>query len=230
MRNDNLENQVNLFDYMPDDSSTKEAAYSRKLDVVKMNYEEAESVTWQELFSGFNKLHAITFSSGINFIYRLLDLFDSAEIIFGCENVISYTLQEILAYQNNLLIEMRKKAGNRKKELLDRIDTGSVHFYVARAKLSHEKIYLLEADDGRKRVIMGSANMSFHAFGGVQRENICYVDGDAAYDWYFDVFQSLKTDSSDEISKKALDVADLAENIDELPIAQTTKSMERFSF
>ena len=31
MRNDNLENQVNLFDYMSDDSSTKEVVYSRKL-------------------------------------------------------------------------------------------------------------------------------------------------------------------------------------------------------
>ncbi len=224
MRNDNLENQVNLFDYMSDDSSTKEVVYSRKLDVVKMNYEEAKSVTWQELFSGFNKLHAITYSSGISFIYRLLEMFDSAEIIFGCENVISYTLQDIFAYQNNLLVEMRKKAGNKKQELLDKIDAGTVHFYIARTKLSHEKIYLLEADDGRKRVIMGSANMSFHAFGGVQRENICYVDGDAAYDWYFDVFQSLKDDSSDEISKKALNIGDLAENIDELPISQTTKT------
>lgn len=224
MKNDNLENQVNLFDYIPEDSPSKEVVYSRKLDVVKMNYVEAESLTWQDLFSGFNKMYAITYSSGISFVYRLLEMFDSAEIILGCESVIPYTLQEILAYQNNVLEEMRKKAGNRKKELLDKIDARTVRFYVARAKLSHEKIYLLAAHDGRKRVIMGSANMSFHAFGGVQRENICYVDGDAAYDWYFDVFQSLKTDSSDEISKKALDIANLAENIDELPIAQTTKA------
>ena len=45
-----------------------------------------------------NRIKAITFSSGINFVYRLLDLFKDAEIIFGCEEVMSYTMQEIMAY------------------------------------------------------------------------------------------------------------------------------------
>ena len=70
---------------------------STPLDVVRMEFSGAETLSWQELFSGFDTLHAITYSSGISFVYRLLDLFEEAEIIFGCDEVISYSLQEIMA-------------------------------------------------------------------------------------------------------------------------------------
>lgn len=155
-----------------------------KIDVVKMDYVGAESMEWKELFSGYTSLKAITFSSGIGFISKLLDLFKESEIIFGCEAVMSYNLQEIMAFQNQLIERIRKEPGKAKEKILDRIDKGEVHLYVARAQLSHEKIYLLSGEDGRKRVVMGSANMSFNAFSGHQRENICYIDGDSAYAWY----------------------------------------------
>ncbi len=229
MKKSDFENQNNLFDFSKEVSAAEKEFNDKKLEVVRLDYVQAEELTWRELFSGFDKLSAITFSSGISFIYELLELFDSAQVIFGCEDIISYSLQEILAYQSTLLDELRKKAGNKRQKLLNRIDTGAVHFYVARARLSHEKLYLLEAADGRKRVVMGSANMSFQAFGGRQRENICYVDGDAAYDWYLSVFESLKEDSTDEITHSALQQADLQENLDELPIAQTVKARKVLS-
>lgn len=196
---------------------------SKKIDVVKMDYIGAESVEWIELFSGFSDIKAITFSSGIGFIGKLLEMFKSGEIIFGCEGVMSYNLQEIVAFQNKL-IERIKTSSKTAEKILSRIDAGDVHFYVARTQLSHEKIYLLSSEDGQKRVITGSANMSYNAFGGRQRENICYIDGDAAYDWYSDVFNSLKENSVDEIGHKALVISDLDENIDELPISQTIKT------
>lgn len=196
---------------------------SNRLDVVKMEYIGAESVEWKELFDGFDKLYAITFSSGINFVYKLLNMFEYSEVIFGCEGVLSYNMSEVIAYQNNLIEKMREKASQSKINLLDKIDSGNAKFYVARKQISHEKIYLLESKDGRKRVIMGSANMSFNAFGGRQRENICYLDGEKAYEWYKDVFDSLKENSTDEITYKAIEVADITDNIDNLPIAETVK-------
>ena len=196
---------------------------SNKLDVVKMEYIGAESIEWKELFDGFDKLYAITFSSGINFVYRLLNMFEYSEVIFGCEGVLSYNMSEVIAYQNNLIEKMREKASQSKINLLDKIDSGNAKFYVARKQISHEKIYLLEANDGRKRVVMGSANMSFNAFGGRQRENICYIDGEQAYEWYKDVFDSLKENSTDEITYKAIDIANITDNIDNLPIAETVK-------
>ena len=65
----------------------------------------------------------------------------------------------------------QKESGKVTKKILDRIDKGDAHLYVARTQLSHEKIYLLSHEDGRKRVVMGSDNMSFNAFSGHQREN-----------------------------------------------------------
>lgn len=219
------ETQLSLFDLTnsenTEDRST--SGISKGIDVVKLDFITAETTTWRDLFSGFSKMHAITFSSGINFIYNLLDMFKEAEVIFGCEETLSYTLNEIIAYQSKLIESLRKKAGNKKQSLLKRIENGEVHFYVARSQISHEKIYLLSADDGRKRVIMGSANMSYNAFEGRQRENICYIDGESAFEWYKSVFDSLKNNSTDEISKKAMLVADLDEGFDELPVNRTIK-------
>lgn len=217
----------NIYDYNLSMFDTDEAQErfdsNNKIDVVKMEYIGAESVEWKELFDGFDKLYAITFSSGINFVYKLLNMFEYSEVIFGCEGVLSYNMSEVIAYQNNLIEKMREKASQSKINLLDKIDSGNAKFYVARKQISHEKIYLLESKDGRKRVIMGSANMSFNAFGGRQRENICYVDGEKAYEWYKDVFDSLKENSSDEITYKAIDIANITDNIDNLPIAETVK-------
>lgn len=197
---------------------------SGSLDVVKMEFLEAQTMSWQELFSGFDSLLAITYSSGIGFVYKLLEMFDTAEIIFGCDEVISYSLQEVMAYQCKLIERMRDSASKLKLDLISRIEDESLHFYVARTMLSHEKIYLLSAKDGRKRVIMGSANMSFTAIGGKQRENICYIDGERAYDWYMDCYLTLRENSTDQIVKEALLVADSGENLEELPIARTIRT------
>lgn len=208
--NDNPQEQIKI-------SSTS------SLDVVKMEFSGTETISWQELFSGFDTMHAITYSSGIDFIYQLLNLFERAEIIFGCEEVISYSLQEIMAYQCKLMERIRDKAGKIKMDLISRIENGTLRFYVAHSILSHEKIYLLSAKDGRKRVIMGSANMSRAAFGGYQRENICYIDGEAAYEWYWECYCQLKEDSTDQIAKETLICADDGEHLEELPISKTVQ-------
>lgn len=200
-----------------------EEALSPKLDVVKLSYITAEAMTWQELFKGFDELHAITFSSGINFMYALLEMFEKVEIVFGNEMVMSNSLQDIMAYQSNLLERIRNEAGDRKQKLLDRIDNETVRLYVARQQLSHEKIYLLKSADGRKRVIMGSANMSYNAFSGKQRENISCIDDEGAYDWYMHCFEELKEASTDEITHKAIMIADSFENIDALPVSESVK-------
>lgn len=190
-----------------------------------MAFVGAESLTWKKLFSGFDSLHAITYSSGIGFVYQLIDLFEEAEIIFGCDEVLSYSLQEIMAYQCKMIERMRETATKMKIDMISRIDKGALRFYIAHTILSHEKLYLLASKDGHKRVIMGSANMSFSAFSGQQRENICYIDGDEAYDWYWDCYCQLRDSSTDQVSKDALLVADDDDHIiEELPIAGTVKA------
>ena len=208
---------ISLFDEQEGNSGS-----GIKLDVVEMEYKQAHSLSWQELFSGFDKIKVITFSSGINFMYQLLDMFEDAEVIFGYEDVLSVSVQEIFAYQGKLIERLRNNS--KRDELLSRMNAGNVRFFVARNKLSHEKLYLLEAKDGRKRVITGSANMSYNAFAGIQRENIIYSDGNDAYEWYSSIYNELRENSTDEITSKAMLIADAGENLDELPISETVRT------
>ena len=196
---------------------------SGKIDVVKMEFIEADTLSWNELFAGFDKLYAITYSSGIGFVCELLHKFTYSEIIFGCEEVMSYSLQEIMAYQLKTLERIRENISKMKLDLIAKIDDESLRMFIARKKISHEKIYLLEANDGRKRTIFGSANMSRSAFSGFQRENICFIEGEKAFDWYMDSFEKYKADCSDNISVAALTIADDGENLEEIPVLKTVK-------
>lgn len=215
---------LSLFNMLESPVEQTELKSTSNLDVVKLEFGEVESVSWQELFSGFDTLYAITYSSGLDFVYQLLDFFEEAEIIFGCDEIISYSLKEIMAYQCKMIERMRETASRRKLDLVSRIEQGTLRFYVARSILSHEKIYLLSSRDGqRKRVIMGSANISFAAFGGRQRENICYMEGDRAYDWYWNCYCELKEKSTDQIAREAFLFADDGDHVEELPIAKTVK-------
>ena len=213
------DNTMNLFEYMKDNGIDG----GSRIEVVKLDYVQSEMLTWKELFTGFDKIYAITFSSGLGFVNELLGLFSYAEVIFGCEAVMSLGLKEILAYQDSLIERIREDANGIKDKMINRIKDKTAHFYVADKVVSHEKIYLLEGENGKKRVVMGSANMSYNAFGGRQRENISYMDGEAAFDYYLGVYNSLKEDSIDEISTNALECADLAENIDSIPFSETVK-------
>lgn len=196
---------------------------SSKIDVVQMSFMEAETTTWQDLFDGFDKLYAITYSSGISFICELVQLFNYVEIIFGFDGVMSYNLQEIMAFQQKTIERLKSTSSKAKVDLIKQLDGQTLKMFVAREKLSHEKIYILEANDGRKRVILGSANMSYSAFTGKQRENIIYADGDGAFDWYFNTFEELKKTSSDKISITSLVTSEEENNVDVLPISETVK-------
>ena len=213
-----FEEQISLFG---DDISEPKTDKGNRIDVAKLDFVAGESVSWEQLFSGYDTLYAITYSSGISFICELLSLFEKAEIIFGCEQVMSYSVCEVVAFQSKLIEKINENKSQ--KILINRIKDNSLKLRVARKKLSHEKIYLLSAADGRKRVVMGSANMSHQAFSGRQRENIAYIDGDDAYEWYMSVYNSLKEESTDDITEKAILVADGCDNVDELPISQTVK-------
>lgn len=210
-----------LGDNVCDTTLENQPKVGKQLDVVKTHFLGVETMTWQELFSGYDNIFAITYSSDINFIYKLLDLFKTGEVIFGCEETMSYSLQEIMAYQCKLMERMREEMGDTKDKLIGRIEKEDIRFFVCRNKISHQKIYLLSAEDGRKRVVFGSANMSFSAFSGKQAENISYCDDEGAYDWYMSCYISLKEDCSDAITKNALLLSDDSENLDKLPYNET---------
>lgn len=221
------DNQLSLFDNEEDALKT----ISSKIRVVNAQFKDCEEVTWQDLFVGFDELRAITFSSGISFVNKVLDLYEDTEIIFGNENVMSTTMSAIMAYQVAQIQDLVKNKTADK--LIDKIDGGKLKLYVSKDTKSHEKIFILKnTDSGNTRVITGSANMSANAFCGVQRENICVFDNDyAAYEHFIGVFEDYKEYCSDDISKEVLvktakDVNYLEENAREIPVLKSVNKSD----
>lgn len=211
-------------------TKAKASISTQALNVVKAVYADTVETNWEELFDGFDRLYAITFSSGIEFVNKVINKFSYAEVIFGCEKIIATDIAAIMSVQIDSVqrLAKSKSAGN----LANRLDDGSLQLYVSRDTKSHEKIFILEsADHKRVRVITGSANMSASAFCGIQRENIVCFDDEAAFSHYKVLFETFKETCSDNVSYKAvvntMNQEDyLKENIKEVPVFQSIEKQK----
>lgn len=183
---------------MQNEANTKT---SGNIEVVKVEFSKSETTSYQELFSGFDELYAITYSSSPDFIYNLTEMFKRAEIIFGSSHTLNNTATSILASQKHSIELIRKSKYS--QELIDRVKDGELGVYLLKDKISHEKIYIMR-NETQTRVIVGSANMSSRAFDGRQRENIVYMDEPEAYDYYKNLFEELKLTSTNEIDIKTI--------------------------
>ena len=161
-----------------------EVIYSKFIDQRRMDY--------KSLFGGFDHLKVITFSYGLGFVETVSDMFEDVEIIIGSMNTVRPDIVEVAMHQK---LEMKRLS--KRKRLVERVKDGSVRIYFNMRKMSHEKLYILYADDGRCRIITGSANLSKRAFTGGQYEEITCFDGDAVmFDNRLARFESLKGMSS----------------------------------
>lgn len=211
-------------------TKAKASISTQALNVVKAVYADTVETNWEELFDGFDRLYAITFSSGIEFVNKVINKFSYAEVVFGCEKIIATDIAAIMSVQIDSVqrLAKSKSAGN----LANRLDDGSLQLYVSRDTKSHEKIFILEsADHKRVRVITGSANMSASAFCGIQRENIVCFDDEAAFSHYKVLFETFKETCSDNVSYKAvvstMNQEDyLKENIKEVPVFQSIEKQK----
>ena len=211
-------------------TKAKVSISTQALNVVKAVYADTVETNWEELFDGFDRLYAITFSSGIEFVNKVINKFSYAEVVFGCEKIIANDIAAIMSVQIDSVqrLAKSKSAGN----LANRLDDGSLQLYVSRDTKSHEKIFILEsADHKRVRVITGSANMSASAFCGIQRENIVCFDDEAAFSHYKVLFETFKETCSDNVSYKAvvntMNQEDyLKENIKEVPVFQSIEKQK----
>lgn len=197
-----------------------------KLQVVQAKFLENNEKNWQELFSGFDELHAITFSSGIQFISQIVDMFRSTDIIFGCESTLLPQMATIMSANIEMIERISK--GKCADRLLEHMNDGSLRCYISRDTMSHEKLFILKSYDGRTRVIIGSANMSASAFMGLQREIIVYFDDVEAYDYYkarFELFRSMCVDSIEpEYIQAEIEAPGHANDTLDIPVIATVKS------
>lgn len=180
---------------------TENCEPSRNLIVVEAEFKRTHQMNWKDLFDGFDEMYAITYSSSIDFIGSVLPNFRYAEIVFGNENVLEDDVAMLISAQFSKLKFVAKHKSA--KMISGRLDNETLKLMVSRDIRSHEKIYILKADDGRVRVIEGSANFSYSAFNGIQRENISFMDNESAYEHYRERYEQFKEGCADNVTHSA---------------------------
>lgn len=201
-----------------------------EVEVVDLSFLRNRQSSWQDLFSGFDELKAITYSSSMHFVDKVTEMFEQSEIIFGNEVALSNDIADLVAFQNQVYVTIHQLKSHTKRKMVSRMEAGMLKLFVAKTRLSHEKIYILKSNKERYRVITGSANMSQAAFTGKQRETINVIDGLEAYEYYLNQFERLKEDSVNQIQARSLVkiTGDILTNYDLLPITDEVNEKKVF--
>ena len=196
----NLDSQQELF------LSFDGVAEDKAIEVVQASFVRRKAMTYQELFGGFDTLRCITYSYGMGFLEEIVCMFSNAEVILGDPTLVRTDILTVATAQVVSALEISKH-----KELVRRVESGALKIWLKRGPISHEKMYIMEADDGRRRVVFGSANMSRSAFTGKQTEGVYVFDGDDAFEDALAHFQELQRSSDvDPVTK-----AEIIRNEDE---------------
>ena len=201
-----------------------------EVEIVDLSFLRNRQSSWQDLFSGFDELKAITYSSSMHFVDKVTEMFEQSEIIFGNEVALSNDIADLVAFQNQVYVTIHQLKSHTKRKMVSRMEAGMLKLFVAKTRLSHEKIYILKSNNERYRVITGSANMSQAAFTGKQRETINVIDGLEAYEYYLNQFERLKEDSVNQIQARSLVkiTGDILTNYDLLPITDEVNEKKVF--
>ena len=177
----------------------------RGLHVVHARFESVEPFSWS-MFEDFDSMRVLTYSVSTPTIVRMLDeySFQNFECVFGYEAGLG-RFADVIAFQQFLINQVRECAlqleDERQRVILEKIHAGKAQFYVVKDNIAHAKLYLLETGDhGRRRVIVGSANLSERAFSGKQPETLVVFDDDeAAWEHYSREYDAVKETAADRI-------------------------------
>lgn len=143
-----------------------------------------------DLFLGYSRFRALTYSVSADMIFHLLTTchFDQWQIVFGSDKLVNAKMSEVMAAQVMVRAAMTDAyfgiggdLDRRAVTLLGQIAEGKGEFRSLKDKVAHSKIYLLDGQ-GKTRVIVGSANLSETAFSGRQAEIMVAYDN---HEWMY---------------------------------------------
>ena len=186
---------------------------SRKLSVVRARFEGHEERSFEDLISGSSSMRVLTYSNSLSMLAKTAALVDDLEIIFGREDIVG-AAEKLYWYQDELLKAVREEVRTA-DPLREKVAAGKVRLFVVKDLISHEKLFLLDGEDGAKRVLTGSANLSERAFSGKQNEGITLYENDGAWEHYERHYERIKSLSALGVPKKALLSEELA--VEDLP-------------
>lgn len=173
-----------------------------------------DTLPWEDIFGGFDRLYAVTYSLGLSQLETMMKNYKYGEIIVGSPSQLPDGAVTLAAEaQLKGRYDMDRLPGN--SYLKMRMMDNTFHLHVVSG--SHTKLYLLAAEDGRRRIVMGSANLSGKAFSGSQLEHLDITDvKEDVFQDYLARFDELKMEGV-EITKNAKRLQPDGSNLDELP-------------
>ncbi len=158
------------------DESPIKVSAPRDLDVTFAKFLKHERLDGRSLFEGFETLRAVTYSTSAGFIRDLFGSLREIEVIFGSDVSIKGDLARLSAAQQAGVEAIKDEFGRAGKKLVEMLKENRLRLFYAHYTI-HRKVFILEGD-GRRRVIVGSANMSSAAFAGLQSEHVVVFDDD----------------------------------------------------
>ena len=124
---------------------------ARPLTVFRADLVSCDQTSWEELFGGFDRLQAITFSSSLEMLLRLADRLADMEIVFGSDSMLSrehlalaqasqtiqaYGFADALVDQKALVEALARLLGRTGQRLLERVADGTLRFRLLRGRPS----------------------------------------------------------------------------------------------
>ena len=211
-----MENAIKGLDL--DDGTGKRVVQARFIDEKKFDW---------DLFRGYDTLRVLTYSASVKAIVKMLDefSFDRFECVFGCEATLG-NFGDLVGFQKHVKEDTRLAIMELKDErhirILERVRSGHTTFRVLRKSTAHAKLYLLSNSDGRRRVIVGSANLSEQAFSDRQPETlVTFDDDDDAWDHYNLMFDRIHDSASDEISLPDERIRSAKIEVSDVPVVES---------
>ena len=141
--------------------SRKDTVLDNVIRCQRVELRSIDDMPVRDLFFGFDRLQAVTFSASAEFIDRIVGLFGYSEIILGAEFLIrkDAALHDAM-YQALAGADLALEVPGKYSNIRDRMQAGALALKAANVCLDHRKLYIMSADDGRTRVVIASANMS----------------------------------------------------------------------
>ena len=196
------------------------------LQAVFARFVRSVPFSW-DLFDGFKGLRVLTYSASIPAIVKTLDLFEEVECVFGYEGILT-NLQSVLACQkmlaDNVLMAVKNLPDQQQQRLVEALAAGQAHLRIVKDQIAHAKIFLLESP-GRRRVLVGSANLSLRAFSGRQEETLLAFDNDPdAWAHFDEQYRFVRDASSIDFTLPPLSTTEV--RVEDLPLLQQASDGE----
>ena len=157
----------------------REAEKSRSKEVFEVGRIVPSELRPLDLFKGFTRMRAITYSFSLPFLETLAPAFTQIDVVVGSPKTlnVTHTAYGLSVYSpENEIEEEVEILRTLQRTLSSYPDLRSVRIRIAVGRPSHEKLYLLEDGEDRRRSVFGSGNLPSMAFHEGQDEGFYFSD------------------------------------------------------